>query len=93
MNEESLDNKLEPIYNSSMPTQDITWKTSWKQWTIETQVAKKSQLAAWHDDEYQRCIKLLDNKTTVKTQQVKLSFSQKSSLNHNSFVFRRFVTW
>ena len=48
---------LESIYDSFMLIQDITWKTSWEQGTIETGGEKgsgRSMLAAQHDndDEY-----------------------------------------
>ena len=36
MDEHRLDDQLEPIYNSSVPIQDVNLKTSWEQWTIET---------------------------------------------------------
>ena len=35
MDEQKLDDQLEPIYNSSVPIQDIALKTSWEQWKIE----------------------------------------------------------
>ena len=34
MDKQSQYDQLEPIYNSSVPIQDITWKTSQEQWTI-----------------------------------------------------------
>ena len=43
-----------PIYNSSVPIQDVVLKTSREQWTIETggeRGSGKSVLATWHDDE------------------------------------------
>ena len=30
-----LDNQLEPIYDSSVPIQDVAWRTCWEWWTIE----------------------------------------------------------
>ena len=36
MDEQRQDDKLEPIYNSSVPIQDVAWETSWDQWTIDT---------------------------------------------------------
>ena len=36
MDKQRQDDQLEPIYNSSVPIQDIALKTSWEQWTIET---------------------------------------------------------
>ena len=35
MDEQSQDDQLEPIYNSSVPIQDIALKTSWERRTIE----------------------------------------------------------
>ena len=34
MDKQRQDNNLEPIYNSSVPIQDVAWKTSWERWTI-----------------------------------------------------------
>ena len=54
MDEQRLDDQLEPIYNSSVLIQDIAWKTSREQWVIETGGDRglgKSVLAARHDDE------------------------------------------
>ena len=53
MDEQRLDDQLEPIYNSSVLIQDVAWKTSQEQWTIETggeRGSGKSMLAVWHDD-------------------------------------------
>ena len=36
MDEQRQDDQLEPIYNSSVPIQDIALKTSQEQWTTET---------------------------------------------------------
>ena len=36
MDKQRQDDQLEPIYNSSVPIQDIALKTSWEQWAIET---------------------------------------------------------
>ena len=36
MDEQRQDDQLEPIYNSSVPIQDIALKTSREQWVIET---------------------------------------------------------
>ena len=36
MDEQRQDDQLEPIYNSSVPIQDIALKTSQERWTIET---------------------------------------------------------
>ena len=49
MDEQRQDDLLEPIYNSSVPIQEIALKTSREQWTIETggeRGSGKSVLAA-----------------------------------------------
>ena len=49
-----LGEQLEPIYNSSVFTQDTAWKTFQEQWTIEKsdkRCSGKSVLVARHDDE------------------------------------------
>ena len=54
MDEQMLDDQLEPIYNSSMLIQDFAWKPSCEQWTIETGGERglgRSVLAARHDDD------------------------------------------
>ena len=54
MDEQRLDDQPEPINNSSVPIQDVAWKTCRERWTIETGGEKgsgKSVLAAWHDDD------------------------------------------
>ena len=53
MDEQRQDNQLESIYNSSMPIQDVTFKTSRKQWTIETggERSGRSMLVARNDDD------------------------------------------
>ena len=48
------DDQLEPIHNSSVPIQDVGWKTSREQWTIEMggeRESGRSVEAAWHDDD------------------------------------------
>ena len=35
MDKQRLDDLAEPIYNNSVQTQDVAWKTSWERWTIE----------------------------------------------------------
>ena len=57
MDEQRQDNQLEPIYNSSVPIQDVALKTSQERWTIETGGGRGSGrfvLAAQHnnDDTY-----------------------------------------
>ena len=54
MDKQKQDGQLEPIYNSSMPIQDIALKTSQERWTIEMGDEKglrRSVLAAGHDDD------------------------------------------
>ena len=54
MDEKSLDDQLEPLYNSSVPIQDVAWKTSWEGWAIETggeRGSGKSMLVAQYDDD------------------------------------------
>ena len=54
MDEERLDDQLEPIYNSSVPKQDITLKTFQERWTIEMsgeRGSRRSMLVARHDDD------------------------------------------
>ena len=53
MDEQMLDDQLEPIYDSSVLINDVTWKTFRERRTIETDGERgsgKSVLAAWHDD-------------------------------------------
>ena len=48
------DDQLEPIYNSSVPIQDVALKTYRKRWTIEKGGEKGSEisvLATRHDDD------------------------------------------
>ena len=50
--EQVLDDQLELIYNSSVRTQDVAWKTRRKLRTIETNGKRgsgKTVQAAWHD--------------------------------------------
>ena len=52
MDEQRQDDHLEPIYNSSVPIQDVTLKTYRKRWTIEKGGGRgsgKSAPAARHD--------------------------------------------
>ena len=54
MNEQKQDDQLEPIYNSSVPIQDVALKTYRERWTIEKSGKRgpgRSALAAWHDDD------------------------------------------
>ena len=55
MDEQRQDDQLEPIYNSSVPIQDVALKTPREQWTIETVGEKrsgKSVLAVRYDDDF-----------------------------------------
>ena len=57
MDEQRQDNQLEPIYNSSVPIQDVALKTYQDRWTIEMGGKRKSGrsvLAAQHDDDVGR---------------------------------------
>ena len=54
MDEQSLYDKLEPMYNSFMAKKDVVWKTSRKRWMIETGSKRglgRSVLAARHRDD------------------------------------------
>ena len=54
MDEQKLEDQLEPIYNSSVSVQDVACKTCRERRTIETdgeRVSRKSVLAAKHDDD------------------------------------------
>ena len=54
MDEQMQDDQLEPMYNSSMPTEDVALKTYQERWTIEMDGERnsgRSILAAWHDDD------------------------------------------
>ena len=54
MDEQRLDDQLEPMYNSCVLTQDEAWKTFRERWTIETGGEKgpgRSMLVAQHDDD------------------------------------------
>ena len=54
MDKQRQDDQPEPMYNSSVPIQDIALKTNWEQWTIETggmRRSGRSVLAARHDDD------------------------------------------
>ena len=60
MDEQRQDNQLEPIYNSSVPIQDLALKTSQERWIIETGSERgsgRSVLAAQHDDDDEDRIK------------------------------------
>ena len=53
MDEQRQDDHLEPIYNSSVPIQDVALKTYREQWMIETggeRGSARSVLSAQNDD-------------------------------------------
>ena len=71
MDEQSQDDQVEPIYIniSSVLIQDIAWKTSSEQWTIETggeRGSMRSMLAAQHDYDDDDDDQYEDSKTTKK---------------------------
>ena len=54
MDEQGQDGQLEPIYNSSVPIQNVARKNSRERWTIETgdkRGSGKSVLTAQYDDD------------------------------------------
>ena len=54
MDEQKLDDQLEPIYNSSVLIQDVAWRNYRERWMIETGGERGpggSVLAARHDDD------------------------------------------
>ncbi len=54
MDDQRQDDQLESIYNSSVPIQDVAWKTSRERWTIEKSGGRgsgRSVLAARHDND------------------------------------------
>ena len=54
MDEQRQDDQLEPVYNSSVPIQDVALKTYLEQWTIETggkRGSGRSILLAQHDED------------------------------------------
>ena len=54
MDEQKLADQLRPIYNSSVPIQNVAWKTCRERWTIETGSERgsgKFVLAVRHDDD------------------------------------------
>ena len=53
MGEQKQDDQLEPLNNSSVPIQNVAWKTFWDRWTIETggeRGSGSSVLTVWHND-------------------------------------------
>ena len=67
MDRQRLADQLEPIYNSSVPIQDVAGKTCRERWTIDTgseRVSWISVLAVWHDDKVLRYI----TNTSIKNQ-------------------------
>ena len=70
MDEQRQDDQLETTYNSSVPVQDVSLKTCWKQWTIKKGVGRRSgrsAMAARHDDDMVTEIKQLIIKQMQKT--------------------------
>ena len=54
MDKQKQDYQLEPIYNSSVPIQEVALKAYLEQWTIETGGGRgsgRSMLVAWYDDD------------------------------------------
>ena len=51
MDEQKQDNQLEPIYNSSVPIQDVALKTYQERWTIEKGGWRGSERSVQHDDD------------------------------------------
>ena len=51
INEQRQDNQLEPIYNSSVPIQDIALKTYRERWMIEIGGGEGQGDPRWHDDD------------------------------------------
>ena len=43
MDEQKQDDQLKPIYNSSVPIQEVTLKTCREQWTIEKGIGRGSK--------------------------------------------------
>ena len=61
MGEQRQDDQLEPIYNSSVPIQDVALKNYRKRWTIEKggrRGSGRSALVARHDDNDSRSVNL-----------------------------------
>ena len=64
MDEQRQDDQLEPIYNSSVPIQDVALKTYQKRWTIEKGGrwgSGKTVLIAQHDDDDLVCFYGISN--------------------------------
>ena len=54
MDEQRQDDQIESTYSSSVPIEDVAWKTYWERWTIETSGESgsgRSMVAAQHDDD------------------------------------------
>ena len=53
MNEQRLDDQLEPIYNGSMPIQNVALRTCRERWTIETggEIGIGKSVLAAHDND------------------------------------------
>ena len=65
MDEQKQDDLLEPIYNSSVPIQDIELKTFRKRWMIETGGERgpgRSVLEAWYDHDHDESVNITKSK-------------------------------
>ena len=51
MDEQRLDDQLEPIYNNSVPIQDVALKTYRERWTIQRE-SGRSVMVVRHDDDF-----------------------------------------
>ena len=61
MDEQQQEDQLEPIYNSSVPIQNVALKTYRERWTIENGGRRglgRSTLAARHDDDNDEVVSL-----------------------------------
>ena len=90
MDEQKLDDQLQPIYNSSVPIQDVALKTSRGRWTIETGdgiESLRSVPAARHDDDDDDSCCPLNHLSTHKP----LKMSLISLKTHNYFSRRHLL--
>ena len=78
MGDQRHDDQLEHTYSSSLPIQDVTLKTCWKQWAIENCGEKGSEIsvliARYDDDDDIHLVPLLSSSD--------LSGSQTSKISH-----------
>ena len=47
MDKQKQDDQVEPIYNSSVPIQDVAWKTYRERWTIEMGDERGQEDSCW----------------------------------------------